>query len=151
MTNSNVHTDNAAQQVSSMEKSAGSVPSRNQVVFDAFKRAFETGDTADFLKNVTDDFHFFVPLPLEGWNQKQQGRERFEELVRFERSLLQMHLTPLIELENESYGMVVFRSEGLLNGRTYLNELSVVFEFEQDRIRSFREYVGMPLKNYENP
>ncbi|WP_134687120.1 nuclear transport factor 2 family protein [Brevibacillus migulae] len=119
--------------------------------FDAFKRALETGHTIDFLEKVTDDFHFFVPLPLDGWNQKQQGRERFEELVRFERSVFQMSLTPLIELENESYGMVVFRSEGLLNGRPFRNELSVVFEFEKDRIRSFREYVGMPLKNYETP
>ncbi|HZG17351.1 MAG TPA: nuclear transport factor 2 family protein [Candidatus Bathyarchaeia archaeon] len=119
--------------------------------FDAFRRAFETGHTVDFLSKVTDDFHFYVPLPLEGWNQKQQGRERFEELIRFERSVFQMHLTPLIELENGSHGMVVFRSEGLLNGRPHSNELSVVFEFEKDRIRSFREYVGMPLKNYENP
>lgn len=119
--------------------------------FDAFRRAFETGHTVDFLEKVTDDFHFFVPLPLDGWNQKQHGRERFEELIRFERSVFQMSLTPLIELENESYGMVVFRSEGLLNGRPFRNELSVVFEFEKDRIRSFREYVGMPLKNYETP
>ncbi|PYI56300.1 nuclear transport factor 2 family protein [Paenibacillus flagellatus] len=119
--------------------------------FDAFKRALETGHTADFLHKVTDDFHFFVPLPLEGWNRKQLGRERFEELVRFERSVFQMLLTPLIELENESYGMVVFSSEGMLNGRPFRNELTIVFEFEKDRIRSFREYVGMPLKNYETP
>jgi ketosteroid isomerase-like protein len=123
----------------------------NHEAFEAFRRAFETGDTVHFLNKVTDDFHFFVPLPLEGWDQKQQGRERFEELIRFERSVFQMRLTPLIKLENESYGMVVFRSEGLLNGRPFRNELSVVFEFENDRIRSFREYVGMPLKNYENP
>ncbi|EST52110.1 ketosteroid isomerase [Brevibacillus panacihumi W25] len=123
----------------------------NHEAFDAFKRALETGHTADFLNKVTDDFHFFVPLPLEGWNQKQQGRERFEELIRFERSVFQMRLTPLIELENESYGMVVFSAEGLLNGKPFRNELTVVFEFEKDRIRSFREYVGMPLKNYENP
>jgi len=123
----------------------------NHEAFEAFKLAFETGNTVDFLDKVTDDFHFFVPLPLEGWNQKQTGRERFEELVRFERSLFQMRLTPLIELENESYGMVVFRSEGMLNGRPFRNELTIVFEFVKNRIHSFREYVGMPLKNYESP
>ena len=42
--------------------------------------------------------------------------------------------------------MVIFRSEGLLNGRPFRNELAIVFEFEAGRIRSFREYVGMPLK-----
>ncbi len=105
----------------------------------------------DFLEKVTDDFHFFVPLPLEGWNQKQQGRERFEELIRFERSVFQMRLTPLIELENENYGLVVFRSEGMLNGKPFHNELSIVFAFVKDRIRSFHEYVGMPLQNYETP
>lgn len=138
-------------QVSNIEESKGSVPSRNHEVFEAFRRAFETGHTADFLNKVTEDFHFFVPLPLEGWNHEQQGKERFEELIRFERTVLQVQLTPLIELENESFGMVVFRAEGALNGLSYRNELTVVFEFEADRIRSFREYVGMPLKNYETP
>lgn len=47
--------------------------------------------------------------------------------------------------------MVAFRAEGALNGLPYRNELTVVFEFEGDRIRSFREYVGMSLKNYETP
>jgi ketosteroid isomerase-like protein len=134
-----------------MEKSVDSVPSRTYEVFDAFRRAFETGHTVDFLKKVTEGFHFFVPLPLEGWNHEQQGKERFEELIRFERSVLQVQLIPLIVLENEDNGMVVFRAEGSLNGRPYRNELAVVFEFEAERIRSFREYVGMPLKNYETP
>ncbi|MDQ1914583.1 nuclear transport factor 2 family protein [Paenibacillus sp. GD4] len=134
-----------------MEKSRGSVSSRTCEVFDAFRRAFETGHTIDFLKKVTEDFHFSVPLPLEGWNHGQQGKARFEELIRFERSVLQVQLTPLIELENEDNGMVVFRAEGSLKGLPYRNELAVVFEFEAERIRSFREYVGMPLKNYETP
>lgn len=132
-------------------KTTGSAPSRNHEAFDAFRKAFETGYTVDFLNKVTEDFHFLVPLPLEGWNHEQQGKERFEELIAFERSLLQVQLTPLVELENERFGMVVFRAEGDLNGLPYRNELTVVFEFEADRIRSFREYVGMPLKNYENP
>ncbi|MEK3724131.1 nuclear transport factor 2 family protein [Paenibacillus sp. FSL H8-0034] len=132
-----------------MEKSVGSVPSRTCEVFDAFKQAFETGHTVDFLKKVTEGFHFIVPLPLEGWNHEQQGKERFEELIRFERSVLQVQLTPLIVLENEDNGMVVFRAEGSLNGRPYRNELAVIFEFEAEQVRSFREYVGMPLKNYE--
>ncbi|MFT9847774.1 nuclear transport factor 2 family protein [Aneurinibacillus sp. REN35] len=134
-----------------MEESTGSVRSKNHKAFDAFKRALETGHTVDFLTTVTDDFHFFVPLPLEDWNHEQRGKERFEELIRFERSLLEVQLTPLIELENENYGMVVFSAEGSLNGLSYRNELTIVFEFEADRIRSFREYVGMPLKNYETP
>ncbi|GIO70419.1 nuclear transport factor 2 family protein [Paenibacillus cookii] len=134
-----------------MEKYAGSVPSRTRDVFDAFKQALETGDTDDFLQKATEDFRFSVPLPLEGWNHEQQGKKRFEDLVRFERSVFQMQLTPLIVLENEDNGMVVFRSEGSLNGRDFRNELAIVFEFEGERVRSFREYVGMPLKNYENP
>ena len=52
-------------------------------------------------------------------------------------------------LENEDNGMVVFRAEGLLNGHSFSNELVIVFEFEEEFIRSFHEYVGMPLKNYE--
>lgn len=51
---------------------------KTREAFDAFRCALETGYTGDFLDKVTDDFHFFVPLPLDGWNQKQEGRERFE-------------------------------------------------------------------------
>ncbi|WP_336776501.1 nuclear transport factor 2 family protein [Paenibacillus sp. MMO-58] len=134
-----------------MVKSVDSVPVRTYEVFDAFRRAFETGHTADFLKKVTEGFRFFVPLPLEGWSHEQQGKKRFEELILFERSVLQVQLTPHILIENEDNGMVVFHAEGSLNGRPYRNELAVVFEFEGERIRSFREYVGLPLKNYETP
>jgi len=151
MAESKLHTNEIQLNNLFMEKAASAVPARNREVFSAFKRAFETGHTDDFVNKVTEDFHFFVPLPLEGWNHEQQGKERFEALIRFERSVLQVQMTPLIELENERWGIVVFRAEGMLNGLPYRNELTVVFEFEADRIRSFREYVGMPLKNYETP
>ncbi|SEM79212.1 Ketosteroid isomerase-related protein [Paenibacillus sp. cl141a] len=134
-----------------MKKSVDSVSTRTTESFEAFKQALETGHTADFLDKVTDGFHFFVPLPLDGWDHKQQGKERFEELVRLERSVFQMQLIPLVLIENADHGTVVFRSEGLLNGRSFSNELAIVFEFEGERIASFREYVGMPLKNYEAP
>ncbi|GGD61230.1 nuclear transport factor 2 family protein [Paenibacillus nasutitermitis] len=134
-----------------MKQSISSVTSRTSEGFDAFKQALETGHTEDFLNKVTEDFYFFVPLPLEGWNHRQQGKERFEELIRFERSVFQMQLTPLIVIENEDNGMVVFCAEGLLNGQHFRNELAIIFKFEAERISSFREYVGMPLKNYENP
>ncbi|TCM90708.1 ketosteroid isomerase-like protein [Paenibacillus sp. BK033] len=134
-----------------MHKSAGTGISRTHDAFDAFKHAFETGKTEDFLQKVTEDFRFRVPLPLEGWDNEQYGKERFEDLIRFERSVLQVYLTSTIVLENEDNGMVVFRAEGMLTGKPYHNELIVVFEYEEDRIRSFREYVGTPLKNYEAP
>jgi len=134
-----------------MMKSVDLVSSRTSKAFDSFRQALETGQTVDFLKMVTEDFHFFVPLPLEKWNRKQKGKKRFEELVKFERSLFQMQLTPLVVLENENNGMVVFQASGLLNGRSFSNELVIVFEFVAERVRSFREYVGMPLKNYETP
>lgn len=134
-----------------MKQSKGSITSRTSEGFEAFKLALEKGSTEEFLKLVTEDFHFFVPLPLEGWDHEQQGKERFEDLIRFERSLFQMQLTPVIAIENEDNGMVLFRSEGVLNGRNFSNELVIVFTFEEERIRSFKEYVGMPLRNYENP
>ncbi|MBB6675405.1 nuclear transport factor 2 family protein [Cohnella nanjingensis] len=118
--------------------------------FQAFRVAFEEGDTSDFLALATEDFQFSVPLPFEDWREKQAGKQRFRELVRFEREVLQVKLTPLIELADAHFGMVVFQAEGTLNSQPYRNELTVVFEFERDRIKSFREYVGMPLKKYEN-
>lgn len=123
--------------------------SRTHQVFQSFRRAFEEGHTAPFLSLVTNDFRFRVPLPLENWKSEQQGKQRFDELVQFEREVLQIRLTPLIELDGTNHGMVLFRAEGTLNDLPYSNELVVMFEFEGDKIQSFREFVGMPLKNYE--
>lgn len=122
---------------------------RTHQTFQAFRRAFEEGQTSDFLALAAEDFRFRVPLPLEGWKSEQHGKQRFDELVRFEREVLQVRLSPLIELDEADHGFVVFRAEGSLNGLPYDNELVVVFHFEGDKIRDFREYVGMPLKKYE--
>lgn len=122
---------------------------RTHQSFQAFRRAFEEGDTAAFLSLVTDDFRFRIPLPLENWKSEQQGKQRFDELVQFEREVLKVRLTSLIELDGTNHGMVLFRAEGTLNGLPYSNELVVVFEFEDDKIQSFQEFVGMPLKSYE--
>jgi ketosteroid isomerase-like protein len=127
-----------------------SIQSRTSQAFQAFQRAFEKGQVNEFLSLVTEDFHFFVPLPFEEWKEEQRGKQRLEELVRFERETLHLQLTPLIELEDRNHGIVVFRAEGTLNNAPYSNELTVVFEFENNQIRSFREFVGMPLMNYQS-
>jgi ketosteroid isomerase-like protein len=127
-----------------------STQSRSSQAFQAFRRAFEEGQVNEFLSLVSDDFHFSVPLPFEEWRVEQQGKQRLEELVRFEREALQLQLTPLIELEDTNHGMVVFQAEGTLNNAPYSNKLAVVFEFENGKIRSFREFVGMPLMNYQS-
>ncbi|OZB99149.1 ketosteroid isomerase [Paenibacillus sp. XY044] len=116
--------------------------------FEAFRTAFEKGETADFLALVTEDFRFSVPLPYDEWKEPQAGGQRFIELVRFEREVLQVALTPLLQLSDSHDGVTVFRAEGLLGNQPYQNVLTVVFAFEGERIRSFHEFVGMPLKNY---
>ncbi|WP_248926671.1 nuclear transport factor 2 family protein [Paenibacillus hamazuiensis] len=115
---------------------------RKNEAFLAFRRAIEEGEVADFLSLVSEDFYFTVPLPLAEWKGEQRGTRRFEELIRFEREHLAVRLTPVIELEDDRCGIVVFRAEGTLDGAPYGNELAILFEFEKDRIRSFREYVG---------
>lgn len=127
-----------------------STQTRSDQAFHFFRQAFEEGYTAGFLSLVTDDFRFRVPLPLRDWETEQHGKQRFDELVRFERKVLQVRLTPLIELDGTNHGMVVFRAEGTLNDLPYRNELVVVFEYEGGKIQSFHEFVGMPLKNYES-
>lgn len=110
--------------------------------FNAFCRAIEEGDTTDFGSLVSEDFHFFVPLAFTEWLGEQRGMKRFEELVRFEREVLIVQLTPVIQLEGDDHEIIVFRAEGILNNKAYSNELTIVFHFEDGRIRSFREYVG---------
>ncbi len=135
-------------QAADRKLSAPSDQTRTSQAFQAFRQAIEEGKTTEFLSLVSEEFSFRVPLPLEDWKEEQRGKQRFADLIRFEREVLQVHLTPLIELENDKFGMVVFRAEGTLYQMPYSNELAIVFEFENDQIRSFREYVGMPLKNY---
>ncbi|XOK60636.1 nuclear transport factor 2 family protein [Paenibacillus elgii] len=118
--------------------------------FRAFRAAFEEGNTADFLALVNEEFHFSIPLPIDGWKEKQIGVHRFNELVRFEREMLQVKLTPLIELQDTHFGIVVFQAEGTLSNQPYRNELAIVFEFKHNQIMSFKEFVGMPLKKYED-
>ncbi|WP_257347592.1 nuclear transport factor 2 family protein [Pseudalkalibacillus decolorationis] len=117
--------------------------------FQAFRTAIEEGDTAHFLTLVDEEFHFSVPLPIDGWKEKQIGAQRFNELIRFEREVLQVKLTPLIELHDTHFGIVVFQAEGTLSNQPFRNELAIVFEFKHNQIRSFKEFVGMPLKKYE--
>ncbi|MDR9852283.1 hypothetical protein RJP21_01560 [Paenibacillus sp. VCA1] len=52
-------------------------------------------------------------------------------------------LTPVTCVEQEDTGIVIFKAEGVFNGTMYENELVMVFRFEQERVRSFREYVGV--------
>ncbi|MGG3508001.1 nuclear transport factor 2 family protein [Paenibacillus lautus] len=117
--------------------------------FQAFRSAIEVGDTTKFLALVTEEFQFSIPLPYDDWKGKQVGKQRFKELVSFEREALRVKLTPLIELYDVHFGVVVFQAQGTLNTQPYRNELTVVFEFEGDQIKSFKEFVGMPLKSYE--
>lgn len=126
-----------------------STQKRSHHAFQAFRRAIEEGETDDFLALVMEDFHFYVPLPFEDWKYVQHGKQRFEDLIRFEREVLQVRLTLLLELEDANRGVVSFRAEGVLNHSPYINELIIVFEFNGAKIQSFREYVGMPLKKYE--
>ncbi|MED5015849.1 nuclear transport factor 2 family protein [Paenibacillus chibensis] len=125
------------------------VQGRTARAFQAFQRAIEEGETDDFLALITGEFSFRVPLPFEEWKEEQHGGERFKDLVRFEREVLEVRLAPLFEIEDGKRGMVAFRAEGTLNESPYRNELAIVFEFEGHRISAFREYVGMPLKRYE--
>lgn len=116
---------------------------RSRQAFHAFRRAIEEGDTRAFEALVTPEFGFIVPIPFEEWQGEQKGTGRFRELVELERASMSAKLTPVICVEQEDTGIVIFQAEGIFNEMPYTNELVIVFRFEQERIRSFREYVGV--------
>ncbi len=116
---------------------------RSLQAFDAFRLAIEEGDTEPFEALVTSDFGFIVPIPFEEWQGEQRGTGRFRELIELERASMSAKLTPVSCMEQEDAGIVIFKAEGVFNGRPYANELVIVFRYEQERIRSFREYVGV--------
>ncbi len=110
----------------------------------AFRSAIEDGDVLPFTELAAAEFSFMVPLPISEWKDEQHGLDRFSQLVRFEREIvdLRVRLTPLLVLENDDEAMVIFRPEGTLRGVPYSNELAIRFEFAGGRIRRFKEYLG---------
>lgn len=115
-----------------------------QNAYDALQKAVEEGDTTDFLNLMDDDVTFFVSFPFEEWRGEQRGRERIAQLIKFQRDEMQVRIKyeQIGTTVNGNTCAVEFRVAGTNAGGDYRNHLAVFFDFENGKVKSWREYTG---------
>jgi ketosteroid isomerase-like protein len=92
---------------------------------------------------LNDDFSLWFPAgPFKGWNYGRERAKEFFVLVSvifpegFTLEVLQIAFNPTT---------VIFevRSQGFLSGQPYENQAAIAFEVKNERICSYREYLGV--------
>ncbi|MGV2830536.1 nuclear transport factor 2 family protein [Myxosarcina sp. GI1(2024)] len=115
-----------------------------QKAFDYFSHGLATGDWADFLAMLTDDFTFSFPIgPFKGENV---GRERAAQFFRYvSDSVFTEGLFLTLERTTNNEITVVFevKSSGLMLGKPYQNQVAISFDIRGDRVCGYREYLGI--------
>ena len=115
-----------------------------QNAYDALQKAVETGDASDFLNLMHDDVRFFVSFPFEEWRGEQRGKNRITELLRFQRDEMRVRIKyeQVGITANKNTCAVEFRVAGTNAGGEYRNHLAIFFDFENELVKTWREYTG---------
>ncbi len=118
-----------------------------QQAFQEFTLGLATADWSAFLERLTDDFTFWFPIgPYQGLNV---GKARAMEFFQYVSETFKPGLTVTLEHVTSNETTVVFelRSQGLLRGDPYKNRVAVSFDVRDDKICSYREYLGSDGKS----
>ena len=114
-----------------------------EIAFQAFSHGLAGGDWSPFLDQLTDDFTFWFPAgPFKGLNH---GREKAKEFFALVSKLFPEGLTLVVQQVTSNPTTVVFevRSQGLMLGHPYENQVAIAFEVRDDKICAYREYLGV--------
>jgi ketosteroid isomerase-like protein len=114
-----------------------------EIAFQAFARGLAGGDWSSFLEVLSDDFSFWFPAgTFKGWNY---GREKAKEFFASVSSIFPEGLTlEVLQIVSNSTTVIFeVRSQGLMLGKSYQNQAAIVFEVRNDKICSYREYLGV--------
>jgi ketosteroid isomerase-like protein len=118
-----------------------------QQAFEHFRHGLATGEWEKFIEMLSDDFTFSFPAgPYQGLNE---GKERMAEFLRYvSEKVFSQGL--LFTLERMTYNetTVVFegKSEGLMFGKAYQNQVAISFDVRGEQISSYREYLSLIYK-----
>jgi ketosteroid isomerase-like protein len=119
-----------------------------QQAFDSLMYGFETSDWNPLLNILTDDFNFWFPIgPYHGLNV---GKERAKEFFQYVTETFDqtIKLTSLERITSSETTVVFeFRDEGLMRGQIYKNRIAISFDVRDDKICSYREYLGSDGKS----
>ena len=113
------------------------------IAFDAFQkldRGARTGEWDDFIACLHEDLTWFVPVP--GFQGLHRGKESVAELFKHHAAVTRTHwnLKNVVANGNE-IGFECW-TEGTIEGKSYGNQLLMLFVIENGLIRHFREYGG---------
>jgi ketosteroid isomerase-like protein len=111
--------------------------------FAAFSHGLATGEWADFLALLSDDFRFWFPAgPFQGWNQ---GKDQAAKFLAAASQVFSDSLTLQVERITQGDNTVIFevQSQGTMLGHPYQNQAAIAFDIQGDKIITYREYLGV--------
>jgi ketosteroid isomerase-like protein len=114
-----------------------------QKAFEQFAYGLATGEWNAFLDMLADDFTFWFPVgPYQGWNV---GKERASAFFEYVSEAFDTGLKVTLEsiASNEKTAIFEMRTEGLLRGKPYQNQVAVSFDVCGDKICCYREYLAV--------
>lgn len=111
--------------------------------FGLFSEGLATGNWQPFLDILTEDFTFWFPVgQFQGQNC---GKEKAAEFFAYVSAAFPKGLKVSLERVTGNDRTIVFefRSEGMLRGMPYQNQVAVSFDFRGDKICAYREYLAV--------
>ncbi|MCU0532730.1 MAG: nuclear transport factor 2 family protein [Hydrococcus sp. Prado102] len=118
-----------------------------QKAFECFKNGLATGKWQPFLEMLSDDFTLWFPIgQFHGLNV---GKERAKEFFDYFNEAYPKGLSITLDriTSNETTVVFEFRDEGIMWGELYKNRVAVSFDVRDDKISSYREYLGSDGKS----
>lgn len=117
-----------------------------KIAFQDFSHGLSSGDWSLFLDHLSEDFTFWFPAgPFQGWNH---GRDRAKDFFALVAVMFPDGLTLTVQQVTSNATTVIFevRSQGVLSGQPYENQAAIAFDVKDDKIASYREYLGVVFK-----
>lgn len=118
-----------------------------QQAFEHFRHGLAKGEWEKFIAILSDDFTFSFPAgPYQGLNE---GKERMAEFLGYvSEKVFSQGLVFILERTTFNENTVVFegKSEGLMFGKPYQNQVAISFDVQGVKICSYREYLSLVYK-----
>ncbi|MEM8828787.1 MAG: nuclear transport factor 2 family protein [Cyanobacteria bacterium P01_G01_bin.19] len=115
-----------------------------KIAFNYFSQGLASGEWADFIAMLTEDFNFSFPVaPFQGNNIGKDKAKKFFNYVSQQVFATGLNLTVERITSNENTVVFEVRSQGLMFGKPYNNQAAISFDVKGDRICGYREYLSV--------
>lgn len=113
------------------------------VAFEAFRRldhGARTGEWSDFIELCHPQLTWFAPV--DGYQGLHRGRDSIEELFEHHADVTRTHWELKNVLANGSEIAFEAWTSGTIEGKSYGNQLQMLFVIDDGVVRHIREYAG---------